>query len=245
MKTKTILLMMVLTSVLLSSCKDDDGYSLGKYWVNIATVENPKGQNYFMFTLDNGDRMWTAATGLWGYHPKDGQRIIANYTILSDKNAGSSYNHDVRLNGVHTVLTKDIFAVTPETQDSIGNDRVRIDDIWIGSDYLNVEFRFNGQNKVHCINLVSDALKGYDDGKIHLEFRHNANDDAATYSQWSIASFRLKPLQQEGVDRLTIVIHTSEYQHPDEQTYEVVYRFAGSSKNERIVKLNEPSGNVM
>jgi hypothetical protein len=245
MKTKNLFLILVLASVLVSSCKDDDGYSLGKFWVDIATVENPNEESYFMFTLDNGDRMWTAATGIPGYHPKDGQRIIANYTILSDKSEGNSYNHDVKLNGVHQVLTKDIFDVTPETQDSIGSDRVQIDDIWIGSDYLNVEFRFNGQSKVHYINLVSDVSKQYDDGKIHLEFRHNANDDAAAFSQWSVASFRLKPLQQEGVDALTIVIHTSEYQHPDEQTYELVYHFSGESENAHAFKSDEPLVTVL
>jgi hypothetical protein len=215
----------LILTVCFSSCRDN-GYSLGKVWISIATVQNPENNNYFFFTLDDGTRMWTSATNVPDYKPKDGQRIIANYTILSDIKEGA-YDHDVKLNAVYSVLTKDIFNITDATRDSIGDDPVKISDIWVGSDYLNVEFKFNGHDKVHYINLVNDSAKVYTDSMVHLEFRHNANKDTPNREQYGVASFRLKPLQKTGVDSLALVIHTHEYPS-DRKEYQRIYRFTKS-----------------
>ena len=232
-------LFVVLMSLLFVSCNDDEGYSLGDVWRSMATVENPDDESYFFFTLDNGKRMWTAATSNPQYKPKDGQRIIADYTILSDGPESGSYQHDVKLLSAYKVLTKGIFDITPETQDSIGNDPVKVEDIWIGNDYLNVQFVYKGQNKAHFINLVSDALKQYDDGSTHLEFRHHANGDAPTYNSRGIVSFDLKSLQKDGVESLPLAIHVLESDESDEKIYELNYSFDGSSDTERSFSVGE------
>ncbi len=176
--------------------------------------------------LDNNKRLWTAASELKYYRPKDGQRVIANYTLLSDKPVGASYNHDIKLNDVYEVLTKGIFKITPATQDSIGNDYVYIRDMWIGSDYLNVRFDYPGGNKVHYINLVSDSLKTYTDGKIHLEFRHNANDDYPHFNLSGIVSFNLKSLQVADKNEVKIVVHAREFNMPESSsTYNLTYKY--------------------
>ena len=234
---------LIFVPLFFASC-EKSGYSLGDIWVSIATVENPDNSSAFFFRLDNDERMWTAATSLPHYRPKDGQRILAYYTILSDKPESSSYDHDVKLNSVYRILTKDIFKITPETQDSIGNDPIKIVDIWIGSDYLNVEFEFAGQYKTHFISLVSDESKTYDDGKVHLEFRHNANNDALSYRNWGLASFNIMPLQPSGTDRITLVIHTNEYDEPEEKLYELTYIFDGSADRVRSLSPEGAIGEV-
>ena len=246
MKTnRNLLILMIPALFLITSCNKDDGYSLGKTWRGIATVENPDNESYFFFLLDNGTRMWTAATTNSYYRPADGQRIIADFNILSDGPGSGSYNHDVRLVSAYTILTKGIFNVTEETQDSIGYDKVKIEDIWVGSNYLNIRFGYNGSNKAHFINLVSDASKTYTDDKIHLEFRHNANNDAPLYGIRGIVSFDLRSLQKEEVDSLPLVIHANEFDESEEKTYELTYKFTGLSDVEESYTLEELNGDIL
>ena len=225
---KKILILAAVLPFLFMACNDDDAYSLDKFWQSIATVENPENNSAYFFMCDDSVRMWTAAPMGMTYRPKSGQRIIANYTILNDQPKGSEYDHDVRMNSVYEVLTKDIFKVTPETQDSIGNDPIEIVSMWIGSKshFLNVEFVFHGLNKTHFVSLVSDANKTYSDGKIHLEFRHNANNDSPSYRKAGIVSFDLRSLQDPANEmKLDIVVHTNEYGSSKEKEYEFNYKY--------------------
>lgn len=234
------LILFLLPVFLLAACSDDEDYnSLDNYSIDIATVENPENGAYFYFNLDDDTRMWTAASDLKYYRPKDGQRIIANYTILTDKSASADYDHDVKLNDVYEVLTKNIFSITPGTQDSIGDDYVYIEDVWIGSDYLNVEFIYPGSNKIHYINLVEDASKSYSDGKVHLEFRHNSNGDYPHLNKWGIVSFNLKSLQKADKSDVEIVIHTKEFNSPTNgDKYELTYKYADEVRSAKQHRIN-------
>ena len=231
MKTVKKLTVLALFATLFVSCNKDEGYSLGRFWVDIATVENPNRHPAFFFRLDDGTRMWTAATANLNYRPADGQRIIADFTKLNTMPPGSDFQHNVRLNAARNVLTKGIFAVTPETQDSIGNDPVRVENMWIGSDFLNIRFQFLGSNRVNYINLVSDASKDFGDGKIHLEFRRNANNDRPDFVRRGIVSFNLTSLQAQanGASELDLVIHVRESEDTV-RTFNLTYRFADAGR---------------
>ncbi len=236
---KNVLVLALALPFLFQSCSKNDDYP-NDYWQAIATVENPDNQASFTFVRDNGLRFWTAESRLpHNYRPKDGQRIIANYTVLSDKPKGSAYNHDVRINSLYEVLTKGIFPITPQTQDSIGNEPINILDIWLRRDYLNVDFTFYSYNKTHFINLVSDASKTYSDGKIHLEFRHNSNKDYPSYLRRGIVSFDLRSLQKSESDSVRLVIHTKEYNMTKEKTYDFTYKYG---KLLKVEELSVPVG---
>lgn len=247
MKTKFKIFLLSLFVPFFVGCDldDDDGYIINNYYTDIATVQNPDSLSAFFFRLDNDKLMWTVASNFYNYRPKDGQRIIANYSILFDKRATGLYDYDVKLNNVYTVLTKGIFQITPATQDSIGNDSISISDIWIGSDYLNVEFVYPGYNKTHYINLVSDNLKAYTDGKTHLEFRHNANGDTPTYMRKGIVSFNLKSLQTSAVvdKTISLVIHVNVPDQVAEKTYSLTYKYDDTSGMIKTRKINFPFDN--
>lgn len=221
---KKYFLFLLLSVFTLTSC-DDDGYSLDKFWVSLATVENPNNEPYFFLHLDDGTILWIGATNYLNYRPATGQRVLADYTLLSDRPEGSNYDHDAKLNDAYNILTKGIVEVTPETQDSIGRDPIVVRDIWVGSDYLNIRFAYRGFNKRHMLNLVSDASKTYDDGKVHLEFRHNAFEDNTTRTLTGWVSFHLASLQENaGGNTLDLVIHVIESEGK-EVTYEQTYKF--------------------
>lgn len=212
-------------AITLVACNDDDDYSLDKQWLDMATVENPNNSSYFFLRSDNNGLLWMGATDLYGYQPKTGQRVIANFTLLNDKPEGSNYDHDIKLNDAYNVLTKGIFDITPATQDSIGNDPVGLSELWIRNDFLNMRFYYPGYNKIHYISLVRDASKSYEDGKIHLEFRHNAHSDEKRYTYSGIVSFNLTSLKTLTTEKsLELVIHVKNLDGI-ESTHELQYKF--------------------
>jgi hypothetical protein len=134
-----------LALVFLASCnREEVENQIQTDFTSIATVVNVNQTSGFNFKLDNGDVMKVTATNFPYYRPVSGQRIVANYSILSVNNDNNTYNHKVALNDVYEVLTKGVFKMKPSTQDSIGNDLIEIRDIWVGSNYLNVEFVYPG-----------------------------------------------------------------------------------------------------
>ncbi len=216
---KLILVIMAIVSLI--SCSDDRDNYYNDSRIDIATVENPENATKFYLKLDNDKVLYTSLSELKYYKPKDGQRIVAKYIVLSS----TADTTQIQLLDVYEVLTKDVYKIKPEEQDSIGDDKINIRDIWVGSDYLNVEFDYPGYNKVHFINLVSDSTKTYDDNKIHLEFRHNANGDYPSYAKWGLASFNLSYLNSVvSGDSVKIVIHTNEYGSSAGKTYERTYK---------------------
>ena len=224
MKVLNLFSVFVIAVLLMSGCIDDDKYA-GSYRVSIATVENADSTNVFFLRLDNDTLLWTAESNFTNYKPKTGQRIIANYSLLSDKRATGLYDYDVKLNDVYEVLTKGIFQISPDKQDSIGHDSIYVSEMWIGSKFLNVEFLYQGYNKTHFINLVSDTAKTYDDEKIHLEFRHNANNDYPMNNRWGIVSFDISSIQSTTVDSVNLVIHVNVPNQAEEELYELTYYY--------------------
>lgn len=218
MRKYILFLLLPLLAFVACDNDDDDRY------ISIATVENPDNSSLFLLHLDNDRSLWVSETNFSGYKPKTGQRVLADYTLLSNKSEGSNYDYDVRLNDAYNILTKGIFNITPETQDSIGNDPIGLRDMWIGSDFLNIRFFYEGLNKTHYISLVKDDSKTYNDNKIHLEFRHNAHSDAMVYLASGIVSFNLTSLLPTPRDTnpLELVIHVKRYDG-SENSYNMTY----------------------
>lgn len=231
----------ILLLFLVMSCNDDSNLYESNH-IGIATVENPTQSTAFDFRLDDRTFMHTNTAGLLNYKPKDGQRIIANYSFIEKVSPTSNSVNVVKLNDVYEILTKGIFKIKPAQQDSIGNDQIEIRNIWIGSDYLNVEFVYPGYNKTHYISLVSDSTKTYTDNKTHLEFRHNANGDYPSNSKWGMASFNLSSLKLNHAanDSVKLVIHTREYSSTISKTYELTYKFSAQSALMHDAKIPFP-----
>ena len=207
--------------LLVSLSCDDKSRSLGNFGIDIATVI-PEGDNAYSLLLDNGKRLWPAASAT-RYAPTPGQRVFLNYTILSEEMTG--YDHYVRVNDMWNILTKKAIELNAQNADSIGNDPVKANAMWVGGDYLNVSFMFNyGGMQPHAINLVHNQLEpGSDSKTINLEFRHNAYYSHSSKLYEGFVCFDLRPLRVENADSVKLSIKVKEW--TGNKIYDVVYRY--------------------
>ena len=207
-----------------TSCNDDD-YSSDKYITKMATVVDMGSTFYFQ--LDNNEKLWVSAPQM---AKPDADRVIINYTPLSDSLSG--YDYTIRVNGIRKVLTKDIVYISPSNiieQDSIGHDPIRMLTIWAGSDYLNIKFGFNyGEKQQHLVSLVADEPNfDVSASPIKIQFRHNQNNDPQLYPKEDYVCFDLKPYKKAallaGLDKLEFQVQTLNFRN-EEKTYSIEYK---------------------
>lgn len=231
MKTKRKLQFAALLIIILSSsfaCDNNDGYSLNDFRISIASVVPEAGQSYSLL-LDNGKKLWPAASDI-NYRPSANQRVFVNYTILSDKIDG--FDHYIKVNDIWNVLTKSVIELTEQNRDSIGNDPVKMNNIWIGDHYLNTGFSFNYNGmKPHAINLVQNktTTASEDEDVIELEFRHNSYNSTSNTLFNGFACFDLRPFQREDKNSILIKVLVKEWD--GEKEYEVTYNYNELTKD--------------
>ena len=219
-KLFTIAMILSISLAFLPSC-DMSGHSLNEFRVNIATVE-PLGGGSFALLLDDGRRLWPAASAV-RYFPRENQRVLLNFTILSDRHG--EFDHLIRINDIWNVLTKQVVELTTENAEKIGDDPVIINQMWEGGGFLNVSFQFNwGGTRPHYINLVKNTtVESTSDDVIELEFRHNAYGSTRPFNRNGLVSFDLRPFQVEGQEEVMFLIRVNE--PSGERIIEVVYRY--------------------
>lgn len=198
LSNRFLLLLVTLLSLTFTSCDDDDGYSLGNFVGRIATVKIESGVSYIL--ADDQTTLLPIA----GYFPAsqlvDGERIAVNYTLLYDNFQG--YDHAIKVNHFYKVLTKPVETLATEEDDKkFGDDVVWIYDLWVGGNYLNVQFAYPYPlSERHRVSLVKNELaETVDDGYVHLEYRYNAqgdldNTEVQTVLFFSFVSFNLNSI---------------------------------------------------
>ena len=193
-------------SLAITSC-NNDGYSLGDFALDFATI-NPGVGNAYSLTLDDGTTLWPAAHNGF-YKPKENQRAFINYTPLQDNFEG--YDMAVKINEVIDILTKNPTVLNTATVDSLGNDPIRINQYWIGDGYLNIDFSvgFTPAENKHFINLAKNELNGKEN---YYNLLHNAYGDNGTYLGHGYVSFNLDGLKKEGETNIefTLAINLGE-----------------------------------
>ncbi len=230
MKTNKILMYVSLLILIMSSsfaCSDSDGYSLGDFRISIATVVPEEGMSYSLI-LDNGVKLWPAATDVY-YRPNMNQRVFVNYTILSDKMQG--FDHFIKVNDIWDILTKPVIELTEANADSIGNDPVRLNDLWIGNNFLNTDFAFNYNGmRPHAINMVQNKITTEDDaGVLELELKHNSYNSMSNRLFNGFACFDLKPFRVEGKDSIAIKVKVKDWD--GEKEYDLMYKYNEVNNN--------------
>ena len=176
----------------LQACDDSDGYSIGDLGGDWATIRTTGGGGYFL-EGDTWGTIWPAATEIPWFQPVDGERAIALFNPLYDNFQG--YDIAVDMEGLLTILTKDVEDLTAENEKELGDDEIVIydGDMWLGGKYLNLIFQQQiPMSNKHRISLVKNTTKTYDDdGYVHLELRYNTYNDKTDYWQASPVSYNL------------------------------------------------------
>lgn len=218
MKKLNLYVLAVLVAMIpvMQSCNDDDKYSSGNFVFRMATVHVISGETYYL-EIDNGKTLWPSVTKILGYKPIDGQRVLADYTPLGHL---ESYDEAVRVNYLFNILTKQVEELTAGNEAEYGDDPVHIEKMWLGANFLNIQFLFNIPSyKAHRVSLVQNTTTGKplidEDGYINLEYRYNTYDDVSPYGRRSFVSYNLGeygPLSEtldEGVVGLKVRINSA------------------------------------
>ena len=201
---KRLLILFVATTFMgiFSSCDldDDDYYSLDNAWVGFGLVKKEVSATSFTILMDDGEVLYPSANSGLVNDVFNNERVWVNFTILGNKeNPDHNEYYYVKINSLRKILYKGIFTITPEKEDSIGNDPIRVADKWIKNDILNFELQYRGGNETHFINLVK-APGNIDvtNGPVLLELRHNNNDDTGYIPLSGVVSFDLSALKIPG-----------------------------------------------
>jgi len=244
MHKKLFIISIVLSTILLVniSC-DDNSRSLGNFGIDIATVI-PESENSYSLLLDNGKKLWPAATAV-DYTNINKERVLLNYTILSSERDG--FDHYVKVNDLWRILTKNIIELDYQNEDSIGNDPIKANAVWVGGDYLNVSFHFNyGGERPHLINLVGNKTSTeVKNGIIELELRHNSFNSQAERLYEGFICFDLKPLRQNHADSVKLSVKVKQWSeqtdnNTKETIYDVVYRYNRFNNVEATTEMPIP-----
>jgi hypothetical protein len=170
---------------ILQSCDDDPEV----YYVRMVTLKLDGNDKYLLET-DNGDKINIVSSDVRWYKPEKDQRVLIYYDLLS-KDDEKTYN--IHLEHISGILTKTVEELTVDDEEKYGNDKVYIEKMWIGGDYLNVRFRFYlPYYTKHRVSLVKNTIvENPDDDYIYLEYRYNNEDDITPAMRRSYVSFDL------------------------------------------------------
>lgn len=210
-----LLAILVAASPVLHSCNDDNEHSLGEVVRRMATIRVISGNTYYL-EIDNGQTLWPSATRIPWYKPVDGQRTIVVYTPLGHL---ENYDEAICVNGLFNVLTKQVEELTTEDEDEYGDDPVMIEHMWIGANFLNIQFVFYiPSHTPHRVSLVLNTTTGKplvdEEGYINLEYRYNNFNNVTSYLKRSYVSYNLGeygPLSEtlDGVKGLKVRINSA------------------------------------
>ena len=202
MKKLVFILLTGLVFSFLAGCNlnDDDCYSLNNAWVGYGLVQKDSVTSALTFKMDDGELLYPNNNSYELSDLTNNQRVLTNFTILGNKdNPDHNEEYYVRINSLRKILYKGILDITPENEDSIGNDPIDVEDKWIKGNMLNFELKYRGGNKIHYVNLVKQpGVITSENEPIILELRHNTNGDTDNIPLSAIVTFDLSAIKISG-----------------------------------------------
>lgn len=197
---------MIVGLLMTTSCLKDSNSS-NQYWLSYGIVTGSTGN--YTIRLDDGKILYPDAGSQSQVSPFATNRVLVNYTIVSDKVENSVTNYNVKVNSVDKLLMKNIVLLTKQNADSLGKDPVNANNFWFGNNLLNINFSFLQSQKTHLINLAKDSIQS-DPTVISLLLKHNAFGDSPLFERSGFVSFDMTSLLN-GKDSVKIVVNYKDY----------------------------------
>jgi hypothetical protein len=137
----------------------------------------------------------------------DSDRIIIYFTLADGYTPrGIDYLADIVSMG--KVAVSDIVELKKAVSDTIGDDNICINSLWIAHNYLNLNFSFYGGYANHYIYLACDSGNIPVD-TVNVEIRHNANSDGGITYYYGFTSFDLSSVKNTQADSVILHIKAS------------------------------------
>jgi hypothetical protein len=199
---KRLALILLMTTSLfgfLTSCDDDDD-EYSNLYVGFGLIHEDSGTQTFTIVLDDGEILFPKNASSIENDFKNNDRVLTNFTILDTiEKTDSLEKYNVEIVSIRKILYKNILDITPEIEDSIGNDPIKVRSRWLSGDMMNFELQYYGGSMTHYINLVKQPGEiNIDNGPVILELRHNTNNDAEHAPLAAMVTFNMSSLKVAG-----------------------------------------------
>ncbi len=212
-----------------TSCLDDDNESTPLQYLEMGIVQ--LGESDEIRVMTDSDLLLEFATYPVSFDYEDDQRVMIQYSVNEENTESADYDYLVDVYSVQEVRLKDVIELNEENRDTIGDDQIYINEVWVSGDFLNVDFYFYGDGEVHYINVVKDPEEQTDDAsKIYLQVRHDARDDEMVERYRGVMSFRLEPLQVGDLDEVELIFKNQGFYAMPYTQIEVDYEYGVDSE---------------
>lgn len=186
------LLLLLMTSLMLTACNEDNDYRLN-YPTALVTAKTAADHTFFL-QLD--DKTTLRPTN-YRTSPFGGKEVRALVNFDEVEADAAPYHKAVRINWIDSILTKPTMPNLFEDNDKVyGNDPVEIVNDWVTiaeDGYLTLRFRtyWGPYLRPHSVNLLVNPTGS---NPYEVEFRHNANNDSGNRIADGLVAFHLKEL---------------------------------------------------
>ncbi|WP_044084526.1 NigD1/NigD2 family lipoprotein [Marinilabilia salmonicolor] len=207
-----------------TSCLDDDQESTPMRYLEMGIVKMGDTDEIRVFT--DSELLLELDSYPTGFDYEEDQRVMIQYSVSKLNQESEDYDYLVDVSSVQEVRLKDVIELNEENRDTIGDDQIYINEVWVSGDFLNVDFYFYGDGEVHYINVVKDPEEQTDDpSKVYLQVRHDARDDDMLERYRGIMSFKLAPLQVADLDEIELIFKNQGFYAMPYSQIEVDYEY--------------------
>lgn len=198
-----MVLLAVATTLVLSSCDDDDDkvyvYRPANY-ISMGVV-NEEGS----IETDKGNVLIPDESSVKN-ELTEGERVFLNCHILKEEGENT---YRVRVNDYYQLLTKNFVRSSDSEEGELGDAPIHMEKGWFGGGYLNMllALRHNASSGIgHSVNLVYDEVTSTAD-TVRFVLRHNPNGDTEhTVTGRAYVSFNMKDLSLEDNSKVYISV---------------------------------------
>ena len=189
----------------LASCHEEETEVEEKFLIEYGTIEKFDADNYVV-RLDKGPVLRPTEQIVPGRTLKNESRVDIDYAIVEEAPDSCVEDYYVRINYLNEIPTWNIIPYSPSAESSLGDDPVSIINTQIANGFLTIEFYYETSDlsDEHDFSLVRHEAPA-SDGRIQLEFRHNAHGDKGT-NKFGHVCFRLKDEFPEATDSVRMTI---------------------------------------
>jgi hypothetical protein len=200
---QAMLILIVAISLFATNCaKEDDAYfpysAIGMLHITTDST---------ILLSDDNERLLIKNSIISDF--KDNDRVVIQFNE-TEETLPQGINRVIEVGEVIKVLTKPIFVLQSQFIDSIGDDELTINSLWVGKNYLNLNFTYYGGFQDHYINLTRQPGDIPTD-TVELAIKHNNNEDSGNSGFYAFVSFDLTTLKNTVADSVILHVTAKEF----------------------------------